>query len=340
MLHETARRRPGTFTVFVAALAFLVGASVSPAPASAQVRAVAEMTSADIAALDRARTVVLLPGGIIEEHGPWLPTFSDGFLNERLTGALASAIVAAKPGWTVLVFPTVPLGNSGANDVGGRYSFPGTFGVRFETLRSVFLDLADELGEQGFPWVFVLHLHGAPNHSRALDDAGAYFHATFGGRMVHLAGLMPIFSAIEGPKPEAAKQEEGLPIHSGMDETSWMLHLKPALVKPGFRSAPARGHADMEKLAAMAREPAWPGYFGSPRLATAAHGAAIWKAVRSATVMTALAILDGADPARFQRYTQVMNDSPVDVRLDAASREAEARRAARQQRWLQAHGTK
>jgi creatinine amidohydrolase/Fe(II)-dependent formamide hydrolase-like protein len=339
MLHGTSHRRPGTFTA-LAVVAALAGTTVLSAPTSAQVRHVTEMTSTDIAALDRSRTVVLLPGGILEEHGPWLPTFADGYLNERLTRSLATAIVTARPGWTVLVFPTVPLGNSGANDIGGRYTFPGTFAVRFETLRSVFLDFADELGEQGFRWVFVVHLHGAPNHSRALDDAGDYFHDTYGGRMVHLAGLLPIFSAIEGPKTDTAKQEDGLPIHSGMDETSWVLHLKPTLVKRGRRQAPPHGHADMERLAAIARDPTWPGYFGSPRLATAAHGAAIWKAIDAATTKTALAILEGADPAKFRRYTQVMSESPVDVRLDAASRAAEARRAARQQQWLQAHGTK
>jgi creatinine amidohydrolase/Fe(II)-dependent formamide hydrolase-like protein len=336
---HTISRRPLAFTV-LAAVAAAAAPIAIPVDASAQVRAVTEMASADLAALDRARTVVLLPGGIIEEHGPWLPTFSDGYLNERLTQELASAIVKAKPGWTVLVFPTVPLGNSGANDVGGRFSFPGTFAVRFETLRSVFLDLADEIGEQGFTWVFVLHLHGAPNHSRALDDAGDYFHDTFGGRMVHLAGLLPIFSAIEGPKADAAKQEEGLPIHSGMDETSWMLHLKPALVKAGYATATAHGDADMARLAEIATDPKWPGYFGSPRLATAAHGAAIWKAISAETTKTALAILGGADPASIQRYTTIMADSPVDVRLDAASRAAEAKRAARQEQWLRAHGTK
>jgi creatinine amidohydrolase/Fe(II)-dependent formamide hydrolase-like protein len=227
MLHGTSHRRPGTFTA-LAVVAALAGTTVLSTPASAPVRHATEMTSTDIAALDRSRTVVLLPGGILEEHGPWLPTFADGYLNERLTRSLATAIVAARPGWTVLVFPTVPLGNSGANDIGGR--------------------------------------------------------------MVHLAGLLPIFSAIEGPKTDAAKQEEGLPIHSGMDETSWVLHLKPTLVKRGWQQAPPHGHADMERLTAIARDPTWPGYFGSPRLATAAHGAAIWKAIDAETTKTALAI--------------------------------------------------
>ena len=53
------------------------------------------------------------------------------------------------------------------------------------------MDLATELGEQGFRWVFIIHGHGAPIHNRALDEAGDYFHDIFGGTMVHLLGLMP-----------------------------------------------------------------------------------------------------------------------------------------------------
>lgn len=65
------------------------------------------------------------------------------------------------------------------------------------------MDLADELGGQGFRWVFIVHLHGAPNHSRALDEAGDYFHDTYGGWMVHLAGLDSVLSAIAVPKSHA-----------------------------------------------------------------------------------------------------------------------------------------
>jgi Uncharacterized protein, putative amidase len=37
---------------------------------SAQIRQLAEMGTEQIRKLDRARTVILLPGGILEEHGP------------------------------------------------------------------------------------------------------------------------------------------------------------------------------------------------------------------------------------------------------------------------------
>jgi creatinine amidohydrolase/Fe(II)-dependent formamide hydrolase-like protein len=199
------------------------------------------------------------------------------------------------------------------------------------------MDLADELGAQGFRWIFVVQLHGAPNHSRALDQAGDYFHDTYGGRMVHLGGLLPIFSAIEGAKSATVKREDGLPIHSGMDETSWMLFLRPSLVRQGYRTARTLSDTTMEGLVRIASAPDWPGYFGAPRLASRAHGAAIWRAVSAVTVRTALDILNGADPQTIPRLATAMESSPVDVRLDATSLEAEAARSRRQREWLSKH---
>ena len=73
-------------------------------PTTAQVHRVAAMNTEQIRVLDRARTVVILPGGILEQHGPYLPTYTDGYCNERLAQAVAEA-VAARPGWAALVFP-------------------------------------------------------------------------------------------------------------------------------------------------------------------------------------------------------------------------------------------
>lgn len=191
--------------------ALLLGAAPHPAaaqksPGPARVHHVAAMTAPEIAALDPARTVVLLPGGVIEEHGPYLPTFTDGYLNERLTTKLAATIAARKPGWHVLIFPTIPLGTGGANEIGGRMTFPGSYGVRFETLRAVYLDLATSLGDGGFRNIFVLQDHGSPLHNRALDEAGAYFRDAFGGRFVNLTGLEPEPPPNAPPAPASPPQ--------------------------------------------------------------------------------------------------------------------------------------
>jgi creatinine amidohydrolase/Fe(II)-dependent formamide hydrolase-like protein len=317
-------------------LALVVGCSGSEVRSQSILR-VAEMTAPEIAALDRDRTVVLLPGGILEQHGPYLPSFSDGYWNERLTEALADSI-AARGEWTVVIFPLIPLGNSGANDIGGRFSFPGTYTVRFETLRNIFMDLATELGEQGFRRIFVVHSHGAPNHSRALEQAGDYFHDAYGGFMVHLGGLLPVIAAWEGDKDDGARDEDGLAIHAGMDETSWVLHLRPDLVRPGYRGAEPLAGSDMDELITIAERPNWPGYLGSPRLANAPHGASIWEEALNVAVGIATAILDGKSPGEIPRFADEMLQSPPDVRLDQASLEHEERIRQQQDDWLRSRG--
>lgn len=158
----------------IVTLGFLIVLLIAPPVTSAQVLQLAELNTEQIRSLDRARTIVLIPGGILEQHGPFLPSFTDGYRNERTTEELARA-VAARPGWTALILPTIPLGVGGANELGGDFSFPGTYAVRYSTLLAVFVDLASELGEQGFRWIFVTYLHGAARHHQALDDAGGLF---------------------------------------------------------------------------------------------------------------------------------------------------------------------
>jgi hypothetical protein len=61
------------------------------------------------------------------------------------------------------------------------------------TLRAIYMDLGNDLGDQGFRWIFLVHNHGAPNNHRAPNQASDYFHYVYGGTMVHLFGLKPVF---------------------------------------------------------------------------------------------------------------------------------------------------
>jgi creatinine amidohydrolase/Fe(II)-dependent formamide hydrolase-like protein len=309
--------------------------------AFAQIYHVKDMNTEQIRALDRDKTVVLLPGGILEQHGPYLPSFTDGYQNERLTQELANAIVE-RPGWQVLVFPLIPLGTGGANEIGSKYAFSGTYAVRFATLRVVFMDLATELGEQGFRWVFVVHLHGAPNHNRALDQAGDYFHDSYRGHMVNLTGLMPArearAEAAQQLLSEEARQEEGFAVHASMNETSRLLFLRPDLVHPAHKQAPPHTGRTMDDLIPIAKAENWPGYFGSPRLASAALGAALWKQFSSRFVEVALKILDGFDYRQIKRLGDVTRTVPANMAIDKAALEHDQTIHSKQQEWLRNKG--
>jgi len=316
------------------ALLFVTAAG---ARAGAQVVRLADLNTTQIRALDRTKTVVFLPGGMLEEHGPYLPAYTDGILSERLTDELARAAVASKPGWTALVFPQMPAGASGSNELGGQFVFPGTYVVRPSTLRAMYMDLASELGEQGFKWIMVVHVHGAPLHIRSLDQAGDFFRDTYNGRMVNLWGLVPVLGGwgkVLGGLSDAEKKEDGVSLHGGLDEHSLMLHLKPELVAPGYKQAKAVTGQTMAESFSAARAPDWPGYLGSPRLATAAIGKKIWDSFAAAAIEHMLAVLNGADPAQFQRYADLLEKNPLYQQWIAATTARDEALEAKERAWL------
>ncbi len=322
-----------------AALSFLLATTA----ASAQVLRVADLNTREIRALDRETTVVFLQGGMLEEHGPYLPAFTDGYLSERLTADVASGVVAAKPGWKALLFPPVSVGASGYNEIGGTFNFPGTYAVRPSTLRAIYMDLASELGEQGFKWVMVVHVHGSPNHIAALDEAGDFFHDTYGGRMVNLWGLIPVISGwgnAMSVMTAAEKKEDGASLHGGADEHSLMLHLKPELVAKDYNSATTVTGATMEASVAAANAEGWPGYLGAPRIATAALGRQIWDGFSAAALKSAIDILNGTDPASIERYMTYMLRNPIHQEWIKRANARDSSYAERQRAWMAARSVK
>jgi len=317
-----------------AVLSGLLGlVSVAPSVAPAQVLKLAELNTEQIRALDKDRTIVLIPAGILEQHGPYLPSFTDGYRNEQATDELARA-VAARAGWTALVLPTIPLGVGGANELGGHFSFPGTYTVRSTTLRAVFVDLGSELGEEGFNWIFVVHLHGAPAHHRALDEAGAYFRDTYGGRMVNLYGLMPVLAAGAPTLNPAEAAENGLDVHAGRAETSDILFIRPDLVARGYRTAPSLPGKDWDDLIRIAQAPRWPGYFGAPKQATAAEGRARVQGRSKVAAEYMWRIIEGADEREISRWATTIMQSESIVKIDRAEAAHERAREQRFSAWL------
>lgn len=309
--------------------------------ARAQLRDMRELNTVQLQSLDLQRTVILIPGGILEQHGPYLPSYTDGYVNEFVTQEIAEAVVA-RSGWSVLMFPPIPLGAGGANQVGFKHVFPGTYHVHFESLRSIYMDIAAELGEAGFEWIFVVSSHGAASHHRALNQASDFFNDTYAGTMVHLTGVIP-------PNPQRVdlglsneeRDENGFDVHGGMDETSRILFIRPDLVSPGFVQAAAHAGRGWSDLVEIGRRDGWPGYFGSPRLATAARGAMLMKARSKELTDLALAILDGLDPRQLQSRLDVgafAASDPGRARYEAESKHHEAEIEGKKRAWLERKG--
>ena len=106
-------------------------------------------------------------------------------------------------------------------------------------------------------------------------------------------------------------EEEGFSVHAGADEQSQLLFLKPEFVPAGYRAAPSLTGANFADLVRIAKAEGWPGYFGAPRLATAAMGAQEFALSSQNVNAMALQILDGLDPKKIPRYTDEMD--PLNV---------------------------
>jgi creatinine amidohydrolase/Fe(II)-dependent formamide hydrolase-like protein len=298
-----------------------------------------DLTSDQVARLDRARTVILIPSGIVEEHGPFLPNGAEVMQNERLTNDLAAAIVA-RPGWTVVLAPTIPLGSGAFDRRAGRTGFGGTLSVRAATVQAVFSDLAENLGQQGFRRIFVINGHADANHDRALDTAGDTFSANYRGFMVHLLGRRGChLDALEPPpitmfSASAMTADTDSP-HGGAIETARFWWVRPDLVdSTAVRRAadvPAKGAREWVRSAAS---PEWRGYVGAPRFATVELGEWLYETQRRGCTDLAVRLLDGLDERTVARYGDQMRAYP-DVRqlLDAQER-AEAEETTRRSRAL------
>lgn len=298
-----------------------------------------DLTSEQVARLDRARTVILIPAGIIEEHGPFLPNGAELMQNERLATDLGAAIVA-RPGWTVVLAPTIPLGSGAFDRRSGRSGFGGTLAVRAATVQAVFSDLADNLGQQGFRQIFVINGHADANHDRALDLAGDVFSASYRGFMVHLLGRRGCH--VDGLEPPpitmlsaSAMTADADSPHGGATETARFWWVRPDLIdSAAVRRAgdvPAKGASEWVRIAGR---PDWRGYVGAPRFATLELGQWLYETERRGCTDLALRLLDGLDERTVSRHGDQMRAYP-DVRLllDAQER-SESEEALRQKRAL------
>ena len=242
-----------------------------------------ELTAPQIAALDRERTIFILPVGMLEQHGPHLPIGADSLAVVYEANGAARRAARDLAGWSIVMMPPVNYGQSGANRLGDQRYHPGTYSIRQATLRSLIADIGGQLAGNGFKWIFVTNGHGAPTHNIALNEACDFVSETYGVTMLHLTALFRADPAIQTIGNEITAKHFsaaeitafGMDVHAGPGETSGMLAVRPDLVRPMYKTLPSRAGASIEELRRIATSPDWQGYLSSPAKATAAYGRAV-----------------------------------------------------------------
>src|SRR5262245_57420979 len=125
--------------------------------AASKIHKLEELSWPQIDALDRPRTLFLLPVGMIEQHGPHLPVGADTIAMTYEANAAAARVSRALPDWNIVMMPVLNYGHSGANQLGNMAIHPGTYAIRQSTLRSLVADIGGQIAQNGFKWIFVVN---------------------------------------------------------------------------------------------------------------------------------------------------------------------------------------
>ena len=253
-----------------------------------------EMSSPALDALDRERTVAVLTVSPLEEHGPHLPVGVDAFAARHFAETIAERLVAARPGWSVILLPTLHLGSF-------TFETVGTISVRQRVLRDVMVDYGEALARSGFRFVLIANGHAGPGHLTALDEAAAAVSRRHNVVMASFTGHLA-WEFLRGRYVDAIEAELGRALtatergafaedaHGGWWETSLMLLLRPDLVDESFRTLPPARYSMVRRIV-----PNYPlkgggqGYVGHPALADPTFA----KATTEVLMREAMTIVDG-----------------------------------------------
>ncbi len=225
-----------------------------------------ELNRTQLAALAPS-SLVVLPVGATEQHGPHLVTGTDTFAVEAISRAAA---VQASESGSIVVAPTLPFGSSDHH-----LAFGGTLSLGTQTYYAVIRDLVSSLITDGFRKILIVNGHGG-NHELVQLVARdlALIHPVQIGALSY---WQPSQGKLDGAW--AGKAGHPPPGHAGEFETSVVMHLRPDLppVDP-----PTRKVAEIEALPPrvigwrLERNDWWQaidGYTDSPAAATAESGA-------------------------------------------------------------------
>jgi creatinine amidohydrolase len=130
----------------------------------------ADMTAFQIADAARRGAGVLLPIGVMEAHGPHLPTGTDAYIAMQL--CRLTRTYAGEAGRELIIAPPYYWG---INGVLGE--FAGSFNIRPETAKLLLIDVIDSLRANALTDILLVSHHGDLAHNVMIRDVLEGMHA-------------------------------------------------------------------------------------------------------------------------------------------------------------------
>ncbi|NLU84313.1 creatininase family protein [Rhodococcus sp. HNM0569] len=245
-----------------------------------------ELTTVEAATVLGRDSILVIPTGAVEPHGPHLPLATDLVMAD----ALAAEVVArgSAAGHDVWLMPALAYTKS---DEHAR--LPGTMWLGADTVLRVLVDLGRSIAATPARRVMFVNCHGG---NSALLEVG----------LRELRRRFDLQTFLYSGPPRAGESERGFGIHAGHVETSMMLHVRPDLVDmtKAARAVPD-SIADFEyvgfgkpvRFGWLADDFFASGVVGDPSGATADAGAAYFED-NVGTVVSALDEIAIFDPGR------------------------------------------
>ncbi len=176
-------------------------------------RLIGELTFPEISQLLRATSILCMPIGSIEQHGPHLPLSTDVVLAEEIAKLIVARWGESRDLWQL---PTQSISLAREHDWA-----PGTMSLSIQAMTAVMRDLGREIA-RALPARNLLIVNGHGGNRGILEALAHELRADFG---LNICILHP--AEFVEPDAKAAIPE----IHGGKNETSMMLALAPHLVR-------------------------------------------------------------------------------------------------------------
>lgn len=267
---------------------------------------IAEMTWMEVDQAAKDGAILLWAFGVIEQHGPHLPTGTDVYIPQARLRETKK--ILAERGITALIVPPYYWGINVASG-----AFPASYRVRPELMKELMSDLFESFSGDGFRHVFCFSGHGDKLHNLTIHqgikmgvertgmDVSFVSDTALLLRLgiplddpcvtVHKSGSGKLFGALTS-SPSAFDEDDKPPkyvdVHAGQWETSMMLCSCPRpRSRRGAQDAavdrfrPRRPERVAQRIRACAGQDA-PGLSGRPRRRKPRRRPALSAAVRRA----------------------------------------------------------